>query len=87
MDIPAGIQDGQRIRIRGEGHAGYQGAEAGNAFVVVSAILTPTPDMVNQTLMAGPIILLYEIGIVAARLFGRARARPVAEPATGETTA
>jgi sec-independent protein translocase protein TatC len=54
---------------------------------IVSAILTPTPDMVNQTLMAGPIILLYEIGIVTSRLFGRARARPVSEAATGETTA
>lgn len=54
---------------------------------IAGAILTPTPDMVNQTLMAGPIILLYEVGILAARLFGRARARPVSEPATGETTA
>ena len=54
---------------------------------IAAAILTPTPDMVNQSLMAGPIIILYEIGIVAARLFGRARRRPVTEPATGETTA
>ena len=54
---------------------------------IASAILTPTPDMVNQTLMAGPIIVLYEIGILTSRIFGRARARPVAEPATGQTTA
>ncbi len=54
---------------------------------IAAAILTPTPDMVNQSLMAGPIIVLYELGIVAARLFGRARPKPVAEPATGETTA
>ncbi|MBM3221946.1 MAG: twin-arginine translocase subunit TatC [Candidatus Rokubacteria bacterium] len=54
---------------------------------IAAAILTPTPDMVNQSLMAGPIIILYEIGIVAARLFGRSRRRPVTEPATGETTA
>jgi sec-independent protein translocase protein TatC len=38
---------------------------------VTAAILTPTPDMLNQTLMAGPIIVLYEIGILCARLFGR----------------
>jgi sec-independent protein translocase protein TatC len=38
---------------------------------VASAILTPTPDAFNQLLMAGPMILLYELGIVAARLFGR----------------
>jgi sec-independent protein translocase protein TatC len=42
---------------------------------VIAAILTPTPDILNQTLMAGPLILLYEVGIVAARLFGR-RTRP-----------
>jgi sec-independent protein translocase protein TatC len=54
---------------------------------IAAAILTPTPDMVNQSLMAGPIIVLYELGIVAARVFGRARPKPVAEPATGETTA
>lgn len=38
---------------------------------IIGAILTPTPDVFNQTLMAGPLILLYEIGIVSARLFGR----------------
>ena len=30
---------------------------------VVSAVLTPTPDPVTQTLVAGPIIVLYFIGI------------------------
>jgi sec-independent protein translocase protein TatC len=45
---------------------------------VAAAILTPTPDAFNQTLMAGPLILLYEVGIVAARLFGKKRLRPEA---------
>jgi sec-independent protein translocase protein TatC len=53
---------------------------------IAAAILTPTPDAVNQSLMAGPIIVLYEIGILAARLFGRAR-RTAPQPATGETPA
>jgi molecular chaperone DnaJ len=35
VDVPAGIHDGQRIRVRGEGHAGFQSRERGNAFVVV----------------------------------------------------
>ncbi|HYI75334.1 MAG TPA: J domain-containing protein [Gaiellaceae bacterium] len=35
VDIPAGIHDGQQIRVRGEGHAGFRSAERGNAFVVV----------------------------------------------------
>jgi sec-independent protein translocase protein TatC len=38
---------------------------------VAGAILTPTPDAFNQALMAGPLILLYEVGIICARLFGR----------------
>jgi len=37
---------------------------------IAAAILTPTPDVVNQLLMAGPLILLYEISIVAVGLFG-----------------
>jgi sec-independent protein translocase protein TatC len=44
---------------------------------VIAAILTPTPDAINQSLMAGPLILLYEVGIIAARIFGkRAPAAP-----------
>lgn len=30
---------------------------------IVSALLTPTPDAINQLLMAGPMIVLYEVGI------------------------
>ncbi len=30
---------------------------------IVAAILTPTPDAVNQLLMAGPMVILYEVGI------------------------
>ncbi len=35
VEIPAGIHDGQQIRVRGEGHAGFRSAQRGNAFVVV----------------------------------------------------
>jgi sec-independent protein translocase protein TatC len=38
---------------------------------IAGAVLTPTPDMFNQTLMAGPLILLYEVGIICARIFGK----------------
>jgi sec-independent protein translocase protein TatC len=38
---------------------------------IAGAVLTPTPDAFNQTLMAGPLIILYEVGIVCARIFGR----------------
>jgi len=43
---------------------------------IVGAVLTPTPDAFNQTLMAGPLIILYEVGIVCARIFGRRPAPP-----------
>src|SRR4030043_2085730 len=38
---------------------------------VVAAILTPTPDVFNQTLMAVPMIVLYEVGILMSRIFIR----------------
>ncbi len=36
---------------------------------IAGAILTPTPDAFNQTLMAVPIILLYEVGIWISPFF------------------
>src|SRR5262249_2345476 len=33
VEIPAGIHDGQRIRLSGEGHAGTAGARAGDGYV------------------------------------------------------
>ncbi len=42
---------------------------------ICAAILTPTPDIFNQVLMAGPIILLYELGILSARLFSKKKLR------------
>src|SRR5438309_2580590 len=35
VEIPAGIHDGQRIRLSGEGHAGAAGARAGDVYVAV----------------------------------------------------
>lgn len=36
---------------------------------VLAALLTPTPDVFNQVLMAGPLVILYELGILGARIF------------------
>jgi sec-independent protein translocase protein TatC len=38
---------------------------------VISAIVTPTPDMVTQAALAVPMILLYLIGVGVAWLFGK----------------
>lgn len=51
---------------------------------IVAAILTP-PDVFTQCLMAGPMILLYEIGILVAQVFGKEKKKPaVAEDEEGE---
>ena len=38
------------------------------AAIIVSAILTPTMDIVNQLMLAGPIIILYEVGLALSWL-------------------
>ncbi len=45
-------------------------------FFVVSAILTPTPDAVNQILMAAPMVVLYEVSIWVAYFFGKKKRAP-----------
>ncbi len=40
---------------------------------IIAAILTPTPDIVNQLMMVGPLIVLYEVSVVAVWLFGRVK--------------
>ena len=38
---------------------------------VIAAVVTPTPDMVTQSALAVPMILLYLIGVAVAFLFGK----------------
>lgn len=38
---------------------------------IIAAILTPTPDIVNQMLMGVPLVILYEVSIIAVHLFAR----------------
>ncbi|MGB5233503.1 MAG: twin-arginine translocase subunit TatC [Desulfoprunum sp.] len=38
---------------------------------IIAAILTPTPDVVNQMMMGIPLLVLYEISVLAVWLFGR----------------
>lgn len=45
---------------------------------VVAAILTP-PDVVSQSLMAGPMCLLYEVGIWVSYMFGKKPKEDLAE--------
>ncbi|MBU4208992.1 MAG: twin-arginine translocase subunit TatC, partial [Proteobacteria bacterium] len=45
-------------------------------FFVVAAILTP-PDVVTQIMMAFPLMLLYEISIIGARVFGKKKSQKI----------
>ncbi|MBT98142.1 MAG: twin-arginine translocase subunit TatC [Dehalococcoidia bacterium] len=40
---------------------------------ILAAMITPTVDPVNQALVAGPLLVLYEVGILLARIAGRGR--------------
>ena len=38
---------------------------------IAAAIITPTPDALSQCLMAFPLMILYEVGILGVRIFGK----------------
>jgi sec-independent protein translocase protein TatC len=40
--------------------------------LIIAAVVTPTPDMVTQTLMAMPMFLLYEVSIWVSKFSQRA---------------
>jgi molecular chaperone DnaJ len=46
VEIPAGIHDGQRIRLSGEGHSGHLGGRAGDLYVLVH--VRPDPRFVRD---------------------------------------
>ena len=43
---------------------------------VIAAIITPSADVVNQTMLALPMMGLYLLGVLVAWMFGRARRKP-----------
>ena len=47
---------------------------------IVAALITPTPDPVNQAIIAGPVIVVYQIGVIAVLMnIARASRRSKAE--------
>jgi len=53
---------------------------------IVAAILTPTPDPFNQCLMALPMYIFYEVGIISAGFFKKKPA-PGSEPEAASSAA
>lgn len=50
---------------------------------IVAAVVTP-PDVISQLALAVPMIILYELGIVAAQVFVRSTQAPDADAADGK---
>jgi Tat protein translocase TatC len=46
---------------------------------VAAAVLTPSPDPLNQCLLAGPMLILYFFGVLMSALVGRQREAPATE--------
>jgi len=63
VDVPAGISDGQRIRLSGRGHAGERGGPPGDLYVVVRVRSDPRfmrdgDDLVTAIDVAAPLAAL-----------------------------
>lgn len=60
---------------------------------IVGAVLTPSPDALSQLLLAGPLLVLYEAGVLISRLVVKvkgtplSRARPSPSPPSTPTSA
>jgi len=42
---------------------------------ILSAVITPTPDFFNMTLMGGPLYILFEVGVILVKIIERKRLR------------
>ncbi|WNG41912.1 preprotein translocase subunit TatC [Archangium violaceum] len=54
--------------------------------IILAAVLTPTGDVVNLSLMAGPMLLCYEMGVLAVWMIERRRGKQDAETGITPTT-
>lgn len=54
--------------------------------LIVAAVVTPTPDIVTQLLLASPMIVLYELSILIVKVVRKKRDEPIAEAPEPEGT-
>ncbi|HQW51560.1 MAG TPA: twin-arginine translocase subunit TatC [Tepidiformaceae bacterium] len=52
------------------------------AIFIIAAVVTPTPDPITQTMVAGPLFFLYFVGILFAWLVQPRKTTPAGETAT-----
>jgi molecular chaperone DnaJ len=65
VDVPAGIADGQRIRLSGRGHAGERGGPPGDLYVLVRVetderFLRDGDDLVTMLELSAPVAMVGE---------------------------
>ncbi len=75
VDVPAGIADGQRIRVSGRGHAGERGGPAGDLYVLIRVRQDPRfvrdgDDLVTAVDVAAPLAALGTVVSVDTVLDG-----------------
>lgn len=87
FQLPVAIFVLARIGLVSAGFLARQFKYACLGAFVLSAVITPSGDIVIQSALALPIIGLYAIGIGVAWLFGRPRQEPLAATSEGEAKA
>lgn len=55
------------------------------AAFILAAVISPTPDITNQTILAVPIILMYQIGVLLVWFQNRAKRSRKAQPSRAQT--
>lgn len=53
---------------------------------IVGAVLTPSPDALSQLLLAGPLLVLYELGVLVARGVVRLKGTPLSRSASASAS-
>jgi len=77
VDVPAGISDGQRIRLGGHGHEGEAGAPPGDLYVLVSIredarFVREGDDLITAVDVAAPLAALGAVALEVPTLEGPA---------------
>jgi molecular chaperone DnaJ len=87
IKIPAGIEDGQHLKLRGQGDAGGQGADSGDLYVVINVVPHPNFQRVESDLLQERAISFTEAALGAEievpTLTGRAKMKVPAGTQTG----
>ena len=87
IKIPPGVEDGQHLKLRGQGDAGAQGAESGDLYVIINVMPHPKFQRVDSDLLLESSISFTQAALGAElevpTLSGRAKIKVPAGTQTG----